>query len=65
MASRQIVASGNVAANGLTTGDLTSLITYTLQIMMAMMMISFIFIMIIISRASASRIAAVLREESR
>ncbi|WP_418969368.1 ABC transporter ATP-binding protein [Alloscardovia omnicolens] len=64
MAAHQIVASGNNPANGLTTGDLTSLITYTLQIMMAMMMISFVFIMIIISRASAGRIAAVLKEES-
>ncbi|MFC0265764.1 ABC transporter ATP-binding protein [Alloscardovia macacae] len=64
MASQQIVASGNNAALGLTTGDFTSLITYTLQIMMALMMVSFVFIMIIISRASASRIAAVLTEES-
>ncbi|WP_018142931.1 ABC transporter ATP-binding protein [Alloscardovia criceti] len=64
MAAHQIVASGNNPALGLTTGDLTSLITYTMQIMMALMMISFIFIMIIISRASASRIAAVLTEES-
>ncbi len=64
MAAHQIVASGNVSAHGLTTGDLTSLITYTMQILMAMMMISFVFIMIIISRASASRIAAVLKEES-
>ncbi|MFD0704637.1 ABC transporter ATP-binding protein [Alloscardovia venturai] len=64
MAAHQIVASGNNAAHGLTTGDLTSLITYTLQILMSMMMISFVFIMIIISRASASRIAAVLDEVS-
>lgn len=64
MAAHQIVASGNNPAHGLTTGDLTSLITYTLQILMAMMMISFVFIMIIISRASASRIAAVLDEVS-
>ncbi|TCD54238.1 ABC transporter ATP-binding protein [Alloscardovia theropitheci] len=64
MAAHQIVASGNRSEYGLTTGDLTSLITYTMQILMAMMMISFVFIMIIISRASASRIAAVLNEES-
>lgn len=64
MAAHQIVASGNNEALGLTTGDLTSLFTYTLQILMALMMLSMIFIMVVISRASAGRIAAVLKEES-
>lgn len=62
--ARQIVASGNNAALGLTTGDLTALVTYAMQIMMAMMMLSMIFVMVIISRASAERIHAVLTEES-
>ena len=52
--ARQIVASGNNAALGLTTGDLTALVTYAMQIMMAMMMLSMIFVMVIISRASGS-----------
>ncbi len=64
MAAHQIVGSGNNAAKGMTTGDLTSLLTYTMQILMAMMMLSMVFVMIIISRASAGRTAAVLREES-
>ena len=62
--AQQIVASGNNAANGLTTGDLTALVTYALQIMMSMMMVSMIFVMVIISRASAERITQLLTEES-
>lgn len=64
MGAQQIVASGNNAAHGLTTGDLTALVTYTLQILMAMNMISMIVVMIIISQASAERIYQVLVEES-
>ena len=64
MGSKQIVASGNNAALGLTTGDLTALVTYALQILMAMMMLSMVFVMCIISQASAERICQVLNEES-
>ena len=64
MGARQIVASGNNAALGLTTGDLTALVTYAMQILMAMMMLSMIFVMCIISQASAERICQVLNEES-
>lgn len=64
IAAHQIVDSGNNEALGMTTGNLTSLFSYTLQILMALMMVSMIFIMVIISRASTGRIAAVLREES-
>ena len=64
MGAQQIVASGNDAALGLTTGDLTALVTYAMQILMAMMMLSMIFVMFIISQASAERICQVLQEES-
>ena len=64
IAAHQIVDSGNNEALGMTTGNLTSLFSYTLQILMALMMVAMIFIMVIISRASTGRIAAVLREES-
>ena len=64
MGSKQIVASGNNAALGLTTGDLTALVTYAMQILMAMMMLSMVFVMCIISQASAERICQVLNEES-
>ena len=64
MGAQQIVASGNNAAVGLTTGDLTALVTYAMQILMAMMMLSMVFVMCIISQASAERICQVLNEES-
>ena len=64
LGAKQIVASGNNAALGLTTGDLTALVTYAMQILMAMMMLSMVFVMCIISQASAERICQVLNEES-
>ena len=45
------------------TGQLTSFLTYVTQILMSLMMISFIFIMCIISRASIARISEVLNEQ--
>lgn len=62
--AQAIVASGNVPAAGLTTGDLTGLITYAMQILMSLMMLSMVFVMILISHASAERIVAVLDEQS-
>ena len=62
--AKEIIASGNNPAAGLSTGDLTGLITYAMQILMSLMMLSMVFVMIIISRASAERIVAVLDEES-
>ncbi len=62
--AKSIIASGNNAAIGLSTGELTGLITYTMQILMSLMMLSMVFVMIIISRASAERILALLEEES-
>lgn len=48
----------------LTTGQLMSLMTYALQILGALMMLSMIFVMVIMSRASAERIVEVLEEQS-
>jgi ATP-binding cassette subfamily B protein len=62
--ARAIVASGNNPAMGLSTGQLMSLMTYTMQILMSLMMLSFVFVMITISRASAERIVEVLDEET-
>ena len=62
--AQQIVAGGNVAAAGLTTGGLASLISYAMQILMSLMMLSMVFVMIVISRASVQRIAELLTEES-
>lgn len=62
--ARAIVASGNNAAVGLSTGQLMSLMTYTMQILISLMMLSFVFVMITISRASAERIVEILDEET-
>ena len=60
--AREIVASGNNTAQGLTTGSLMALFSYASQIMMSLMMFSMVFVMITISRSSADRIAEILNE---
>ncbi|WP_099205944.1 ABC transporter ATP-binding protein [Scatolibacter rhodanostii] len=62
--AKEILFSGNNAAIGLSTGELATLITYAMQILMSLMMLSMVFVMIIIARASAERIVEVLDEES-
>lgn len=59
--ARIIVLTGETA---LKTGQLTSLFSYTMQILMSLMMLSMIFVMVIISRASAERITEILEEKS-
>lgn len=53
-----------IVSNSMTQGDLISLITYANQILMSLMNFSMIFVMVIISKASAERITEVLSEES-
>ena len=48
----------------LTTGELMSMTTYAMQILMNLMMLSMIFVMVTMSRASMERICEVLNEES-
>lgn len=48
----------------MTTGQLMSLFTYTMQILMSLMMISMIFVMTTMARSSAERIVEVLNEKS-
>lgn len=64
LGAKAIIASGNNAVIGLSTGELTSLITYAMQILMSLMMLSMVFVMITISRASAERIVQVMDEKS-
>ena len=55
---------GNMIVDGdFAIGQLSSMISYVTQILMSLMMLSMIFIMIIISRASMNRIVEVLDEE--
>ena len=63
LGAKAIIASGNDPAMGLTTGQLMSLIAYVIQILSSLMMVSFTFLMITMSRASAQRIVEVLDEE--
>ncbi len=53
-----------IVSDSMTTGQLMSFITYTSQILMSLMMLSMVFVMITISRASAFRIEEVLAEKS-
>ena len=62
--AKLIVASGNNASLGMTTGQLLSMMTYTTQILMSLMMVSFLVIMLTISRASMERVCEVLDEKS-
>jgi len=62
--ARAVVACGGDAAVGLSTGELTSLFTYTMQILSSLMMLSMIFVMVVMSRASGERIVEVLEEKS-
>lgn len=53
-----------ILSNSLTTGELMSLFTYTMNIMMSLMIFSMMFVMVIMSRSSAERIIEVLNEKS-
>lgn len=62
--AKAIIASGNNAAFGMTTGDLTALLSYATQILTSLMMLSMVFVMITMSLASARRIAEILNEKT-
>ena len=53
-----------VVCSTLTTGDLMALLTYCMNILMNLMMLSMVFVMISLSLASARRISEVLNEQS-
>ena len=53
-----------IVQNTLSTGDLMSLLTYCMNILMSLMMLSMVFVMITLSMASAERIAEVLNEKA-
>ncbi len=64
MGAKAILASGNDPALGMTTGNLTALISYATQILTSLMVLSMIFAMITIAVSSAARIAEILNEQS-
>ena len=61
--AKMVVASGNNPDLGLTTGELSSLFTYTTQILSSFMMLSMIFVMMTMSRTPMMRCFEVLTEE--
>ena len=58
--AKVIVSSG---ATDLTTGGLQSLITYGIQLLSSLMMLSFMFVMAVVSKTSVERVVEVLDEE--
>ena len=61
--AQMVVASGNNPMNGLTTGELSSMFTYTTQILSGLMMFSMVFVMLIMSRTPLRRCYELLVEE--
>lgn len=57
--SAEYIIQGNMQ-----TGDLATLITYSTQILMSLMMLSMILVMLVISKASGERIVEILKEET-
>ena len=53
-----------IVLGNLTTGEFTSLISYTIQILMSLMMLSMVLVTIMISRASGERIVELMDEKS-
>lgn len=60
----KMIVSAHGAPGAMTTGDLFVMISYTMQILATLMMLSMIFVMLTMSRASGERICEVLQEES-
>ena len=61
--AQMVVASGNNPLAGLTTGQLSSMFTYTTQILMGLMNLSMVFVMMIMSRTPLRRCYEILTEE--
>jgi len=62
--AHMVVQSGNLPQLGLTTGQLSSMFTYTTQILSSLMMVSMVFVMLTMSRAPLKRCYEILTEES-
>ncbi len=60
----KLIVNGTEGVDALTTGDLSTLLAYCMQILMSLMMLSMVIIMITMSTASGKRVAEVLEEES-
>ena len=61
--AHMVIESGNDPANGMTTGLLASMFTYTTQILMGLMSLSMVFVMMTMSRTPMRRCYEILSEE--
>ena len=57
-----LIGGEAIVFGGMEAGQMTSVLVYAMQILMSLMMVSFVFVMIMIAQASTDRIAEVLRE---
>lgn len=57
-----LIGGESIITGTMETGQMTSIIVYAIQILMSLMMVSFVFVMIMIAEASTDRIAEVLDE---
>ena len=62
LGAKMVVASGNNPLKGLTTGELSSMFTYTIQILSGLMMLSMVFVMMVMSRTPMRRCYELLEE---
>ena len=62
LGATMVIQSGNDIAVGLTTGQLTSMFTYTIQILSSLMMLSMVFVMMTMARAPLRRTTEILEE---
>lgn len=58
------IGANMIVGSELTTGELTSMLTYCMNILMSLLMVAIVFVMITMSLASAKRISGVLNESS-
>ena len=63
LGATMVIQSGNDMSRGLTTGQLTSMFTYTGQILNSLMMLSMVIVMLTMSRAPLRRTAEILMEK--
>lgn len=52
-----------IVGGSMTTGDLTSMFSYAMQILMSLMMVAMVFVMITMAKASAERVTEILEEQ--
>lgn len=57
-----LLGGEDIISGSMMTGELTSIMVYAMQILMSLMMVSFVFVMIMIAEASSDRIKEVLEE---